>query len=411
MRYGKKIRSKHNKTKNSYMISLASPNICTGCSACAFVCAKNAITMTPNSIGIVLPTVDKSKCVNCGRCQSVCPALNPVDKHYPIKVYAAWHNDTNERTQSASGAIAAAAYKHAIEEGMNIAGTIQKDDFSVCLILSDDVSDIELFRNSKYVYSSIESLLPELKKSINEGKRSLVIALPCQIAAIKKCFPKQDLLLYVDIVCHGTTPTSYLQQHIRNIESKCGKRAVKMYFRDPSLYTHTYHFSLYDNKGTRFYAQRTMNGDTYQIGYHRVVSYRDNCYNCQYAQAKRVGDFTLCDYSGLGAIAPFEYNHINTSCVLVNTQRGYDFFRTLIGKRVVNAVERPLKEPIAGNRQLQRPCDKNAMRKDFEKQIVKYNGDFEKAMSVVIKKSKRRYKYRMLFGFPIRVLKGTRHYL
>lgn len=385
------------------MIKLASQEMCTGCSACAFVCAKNAITMTPNSVGVILPSIDNSKCVNCGRCQSVCPALNPIKKNSPIKAYAAWHNDTNERIRSASGAIAAAAYRYALEEGMNIAGTIQEEDFSVHLILSDNAKDIEQFRNSKYVYSSIESLLPELKKSIREGRRSLVIALPCQIAAIRKCFPKQDLLLYADIVCHGTTPTSYLQQHIRSIESKCGKKAVKMYFRDPSLSTHTFHFSLYDNGNERFYAQRTINGDTYQVGYHRVVSYRSNCYNCQYAQAQRVGDFTLCDYSGLGTVTPFDYNNINVSCILVNTPKGEAFLRPLIESNILTAIERPLEEPISGNRQLQRPCDKNAMRKDFEKQIVKCNGDFERAMSTVIAHSKQREKYKVLLSFPIRV--------
>ena len=225
------------------MVSLASPKDCTGCSACEFVCGKRAITITPNGVGVVLPSIDESKCVNCGRCQKVCPALNPIEKNFPIKAYAAWHNDTRERAQSASGAIAAAAYKHALEEGMDIVGTIQKEDFSVHLVVSDKAEDIEQFRNSKYVFSSIGLLMPELKKRIKEGKRSLVIALPCQIAAIKKCFPKQDLLVYADIVCHGTTPTTYLQQHIRKIENKCGKKATKMFFRDPSLLTHTFHFS------------------------------------------------------------------------------------------------------------------------------------------------------------------------
>ena len=393
------------------MVSLASPKDCTGCSACEFVCGKRAITITPNGVGVVLPSIDESKCVNCGRCQKVCPALNPIEKNFPIKAYAAWHNDTRERTQSASGAIAAAAYKHALEEGMDIVGTIQKEDFSVHLVVSDKAEDIEQFRNSKYVFSSIGLLMPELKKRIKEGKRSLVIALPCQIAAIKKCFPKQDLLVYADIVCHGTTPTTYLQQHIRKIENKCGKKATKMFFRDPSLLTHTFQFSLYDKQGQRFYAQRTMNGDTYQVGYHRVVSYRDNCYNCRYAKAQRVGDFTLCDYSGLGEKAPFEYNHINTSCILVNTPRGEEFLKPLIDNHIITAIERPLEEPIAGNRQLQRPCDKNAMRKDFEKQIAAYNGDFEKAMDVVIKNAKRRDKYSFLFNLPVRAIKKIGRYL
>lgn len=51
------------------------------------------------------------------------------------------------------------------------------------------------------------------------------------------------------------------------------------------------------------------------------------------------------------------------------------------------------------------------MRKDFEKQIAAYNGDFEKAMDVVIKNAKRRDKYSFLFNLPIRAIKKIGRYL
>ena len=48
-------------------------NACTGCTACANTCALGAITMVPNELGFAYPTVDSDICVDCGRCQKVCP--------------------------------------------------------------------------------------------------------------------------------------------------------------------------------------------------------------------------------------------------------------------------------------------------------------------------------------------------
>lgn len=383
------------------MIKLASYEDCTGCGACSFACNKSAITMRPNSIGVVFPCIDENKCIECGRCQKLCPAIHEVELNKPKKAFAAWHNTTSERVSSASGAIASAAYHFAIEKGWEIAGAAQNDDFSVDVIVSDNCKDISRFKNSKYVFSSIEKLLPRVEKNIKDGKKTLVIALPCQIAALKKCFPNnKDLLVLADVVCHGSTPHSYLSQHIKNVEAQTNKKAKTMFFRDPSFDTYTYTFSLYDESGNRFYAKRTKDGDTYQIAYHRMISYRENCFHCHYARPERVGDFTLCDYSGLGKVQPFEYNRINCSCILVNTVTGKSFIETLIREKIISAFERPIEEPIKGNRQLRLPCKKSRERNDFEIYINKYKGDFEKTMHKVISNYEKRRIFRFIQKLP-----------
>jgi formate hydrogenlyase subunit 6/NADH:ubiquinone oxidoreductase subunit I len=49
---------------------------CCGCTACKNSCPTGAIQMTENSEGFLLPVVDKTKCVDCGKCDTVCPFLN-----------------------------------------------------------------------------------------------------------------------------------------------------------------------------------------------------------------------------------------------------------------------------------------------------------------------------------------------
>ena len=57
------------------MIQLAPKKLCTGCGACAFVCGKNCIVMKENEVGIVYPELEMSNCVQCERCQKVCPII------------------------------------------------------------------------------------------------------------------------------------------------------------------------------------------------------------------------------------------------------------------------------------------------------------------------------------------------
>ena len=52
---------------------------CTGCTACANICAKGAITMVPNELGFMYPSVDLNKCVDCGLCHKICPKENTLN--------------------------------------------------------------------------------------------------------------------------------------------------------------------------------------------------------------------------------------------------------------------------------------------------------------------------------------------
>ena len=50
---------------------------CCGCTACMNVCPKAAIDMKEDFEGFLYPELDRSKCINCGLCETVCPVENP----------------------------------------------------------------------------------------------------------------------------------------------------------------------------------------------------------------------------------------------------------------------------------------------------------------------------------------------
>lgn len=374
---------------------------CTGCGACAYACSKQAITMQENKIGIIYPVIDETKCIECGRCKKVCPQVNPPQFRVPLRAYAAWSSNEEERRTSASGGVAAEIYHYALEQGYMISGAVCNSDFSVSHRMGNSENIIADFKNSKYVFSTVYELYHELKRVLKDGRKAVVIGLPCQIAAIKKLFPEDNKLLLIDVVCHGITPYTYLKQHINMLEKRNDDKAVKMSFRDPDTFTYTYTFTLYNKQGNRFYAQRTKDGDTYQFGYHRMVSYRENCYHCQYAQSSRISDLTLSDYKGLGKMKPCSYTEQKVSCILVHTDKGAKCIESLIKSKRIRAEERPVLEPIEGDGQLQHPSEKSKARIDFQRYIQIFEGDFEKTMKRVLRHEAIRVrirKIRYVFG-------------
>ena len=264
--------------------------------------------------------------------------------------------------------------------------------------ISEELDSIKGFKNSKYVFSSTNSLFQEMNTCLKAGGKIAVIALPCQIAAIKKIFCRYlDNLLLVDLVCHGVTPTAYLTQHIKSIEQKKGDKAISVFFRDPAYSTDTFTFTLYNVKGNCFYAKRTANRDSYQVGYHRMISYRENCYHCQFAKQYRISDLTISDYKGLGKYAPSGISdNRHVSCILINTDKGRDFVDCLIKQGNIVAEERPVHEPIDGDAQLRYPSQKSLARKIFERRMKLCDGNFERAMfPIIYMVSFQRFLYRI----------------
>ena len=296
-------------------------------------------------------------------------------------------------------------YKLAAEKGYNIIGAVQQEDFSVKHEMAASIEAIEKFKNSKYVFSSAYDVFPLVKNAIRNQQKVLFIGLPCQVAAMRKLYGNAEHLLLVEVVCHGTTPGSYLSQHIYKLNKDAGDVAKRMSFRDPYTYTYTYTFTLYNADNKLFYAKRTKDGDTYQFGYHRAVSYRENCYHCRYAKPERNADITIADYHGLGLVKPAAYDAKKVSLILVNNEKGRDFVDRLIAEKRLFAEERPLEEPFKGEAQLRHPSLKTKYRKMFEEDIEKFHGDFEKAIKRAQNKYIRDEKLKHIKSYPKRVIK------
>lgn len=387
------------------LIKLADCNICTGCGACAAQCPQSCISMIEGYDGIVLPQIDEKTCIECHSCENVCPVINPPKRYEPQQAYAAWSNDVEERRTSASGGIAVEIYKYAISKGWKVVGAAQNEDFSVTHKVVSSIVELPPLKNSKYVFSDAYDAFKQIKILLKDNIQVVFIGLPCQVAALRKLFRNSEKLLLIEVVCHGTTPLKYLVQHIHYLEACEGHIAKRMSFRDPATFTYTYTFTLYDADGRRFYAKRTKDGDTYLYGYHRSISYRENCYHCQFARRQRVADITLSDYNGLGKMAPCDYTQRKVSCVLCNSPKGKLFFDEFLQTERIHADCRPVAEPIAGDPRLREPTSKSKSRLDFEVLRTKCNDDFEMIMQDVVRKDVRREKINYILNIPRRMFR------
>ncbi len=365
---------------------------CTACGACINICPKQCISYKEDEYGYNYPMIDTSLCIECGRCNSVCHVLNKIDSCYPLYAYAVWSNDEQDRKTSASGGAASVFYQQTLKESGYCFGAAFDENLNV-IIRGHNDNHIKEFKQSKYVHSDMNNTYKEIKSLLDECKKVILIALPCQVAALKMYLQKEyENLITVDLICHGTPPQKYLNEHIEMIENKKGKTVTEISFREDNSYV----FSAYKDGHLIFADDRET--DTYLLSFFYSLTYYEACYSCKYANPNRVSDLTIGDFWGLGSDIPFEHPYTGAiSLVLVNTKKGQAFFE----KASCNLFweERTVAEAIKGNAQLNKPSKKPIVRKDF---LSLYSKDgFEKSVESIYGKHIKYHK-RIVFKNKIK---------
>ena len=151
------------------------------------------------------------------------------------------------------------------------------------------------------------------------------------------------------MICHGVIQPQWLKDYIHSKEKKAKKAVSEIAFRDYRFGTQNYVLTLAD-MGNVFFAAPVNRTDEYQIAYYRGVAYRNNCYNCFYAQENRTGDITLGDFTGVGTEREFLYEKQNISCVLVNSKKAFDVLNEMKREGYIFWMKDLLVKNIIGNK-------------------------------------------------------------
>lgn len=356
---------------------------CTACNACVNICPRKCISLEVDPLNETSSAkINLEKCIDCKLCEKVCPLQKGIIGNSPYKCFAAWSDNQDVRKTSASGGVAMELYRYFLISGGKVAGVKMSSPFEATFLLTNDVNDVNDFKNSKYVYSDTGNIYQDILGVLKAGESALFIGLPCQVAGLKNYLQikKADIsnLFTVDLICHGVTPQKFLMQHIQYVEKKCKRLARSVSFRNPLFDTEKFYFTLKDEGGI-FYKKPVKSDDVYQIAYHSGISYRENCYSCNFANVFRQGDLTLGDFWSVGKTQEVEFEKKHISCILVNTEKGEKILKNLVKNNKIIIFERPIEEETRYERQLNSPTNKNEIREKFLK-YYKLNKNFDKAM-------------------------------
>lgn len=361
---------------------ICSKSECLGCFSCYNKCPKNAIVMVEDDNGFIYPEIDKNKCINCGLCKKVCPALNgsKLQKNKPTKCYSYQLPNKKELLKSSSGGIATMIANYILENNGVVYGASFSKGSKIQHIRVDNKNDLDKLKGSKYVHSYIMNSYSDVLKDLKDNKFVAFFGTPCQIAGLKMFLSKDfSNLVCIDLVCHGVPSQRYLKDEI-------GSDVTSISFRDNNKYILT----AYDNE-QKVILRKNVYESEYLSGFTDGFFCRENCYKCNYAQNKRVSDITIGDFWGLSEKSIF-YNNRNSgvSEVLINTSAGKEFIDKIRNNDTLSFEERSVKEALEGNAQLNKPTLKSKNTDLFKQLYPKYG--FKKSYFLARKFEKQYWK-------------------
>jgi coenzyme F420-reducing hydrogenase beta subunit len=322
--------------------------------------------MTENEMGVVIPKINKELCIDCGLCKKECPQNVQSNMIEPKSVYAAWAIDKKEQLSSSSGGAASVFYRQFIK---NYSGVCVGSAFHEGLFLTHKIAgaqeEIVVFKGSKYVQSFVGNIFTQIEHYIKNSTPVLFIGTPCQVDGLKIFLGSDsEFLITVDLICHGTPPVSYLQEHFKDYITKDPKLIVG--FRT----NNQFRMILYSYAGLK----ATRRSDIYLYAFLKCLIYRESCYHCKYAQVNRVGDITIGDFWGLpNEVASQKDAQDGCSAVLINTEKGNKLFDMCKSEMIF--FKRALDEVRKYNKQLNHPSIPFKNRRIFIKYYIKAGFD------------------------------------
>lgn len=315
------------------MVIITDKGQCCGCTACASVCAHDAITMEPDALGFVYPKVDGSKCVDCGLCDKVCAFNDNYDKSLNLPtpdVYGARHKDMDEVMKSRSGAAFVAISDYILDNGGVVYGVGYKEHFRVAHKRATTKNERDEFRGSKYVQSDLSGIFKLVKEDLRNGLTVLFSGTGCQCAGLNAYIGKKlrDNLILVDIVCHSVPGPSLWRDYLNWLEQKHCSIIVSFNFRNKTMYgwkaqVETFSMNNGEEHSSKLFTKL----------FQSCLIMRPSCSQCHFCNITRPSDLTLADFWDKGHYFP-DVNKDNKgeSLLFINTEKGREIFEVVKDK-------------------------------------------------------------------------------
>lgn len=396
-------------------MKLARYTECTGCQACTNICSKNAVQMKQNTEGFFFPEIDKNLCVDCGKCEAVCPVksvhtiYSDKKEHSKPKLYAASNKDFATRYSSSSGGIFTLLADEILKMGGVVFGAGYGEDFSICHGFIEDRKDISRFQTSKYVQSYIGDVFRICRTFLNEGRWVLFSGISCQIDGLYQFLGKDyKNLITVDLICSGNTSPGVWKKYLAYMEEKKRAKIFQVNFRDKKYGWDRYCLHICFSSGREY--RRIFANDPWAYFFLHHQSLRECCYECPYKDYRHGTDFVLGDFWGVQYTLPELYDDCGLSFVLVNNEKAAELWNRV--SESVQKRELPLdmleKHNMAIVSSASRPSDREAFFEDYK--VMNFKELARKYTHIPMwKQSNLLYdRYRRLRGFAGGILRRFR---
>lgn len=307
-------------SKNNSIIKIKH---CFGCGVCSISCPKNLISLKKNKYGFFQPYIsDSQKCVNCGKCTSVCSFISPSfeEKGTDIKTYAAWSKDPIIRYRSSSGGITYEIAKYMLSKGYHIiAVRYNISQNRAEHYIAKNIDELGDSFGSKY----IQSYTIDAFKAIEKEQKYVVIGTPCQIASLKKFVRIKKIeknFIFIDFFCHGVP--SYL---VWEKYSKPFRHATKISWRNKKNgWQYSYCMSFKKEDGQILYSNKE-NKDLFYRFFLSNNCLNQACYNdCHFKAFNSSADIKVGDFWG----SKYKENNDGISIAVAMTDLGKKILRT-----------------------------------------------------------------------------------
>lgn len=348
------------------MIEVSQVN-CTGCGACLQICPMQCIEMKADDEGFWIPKINAKECIECNRCEEVCPEKNVLEGVQEGTVYAYKNSKSEIREKSTSGGFFYACAERIIKENGYVFGAIYNEKLEVIHSFTDNLREVCKMMGSKYVQSDVGNCCVDVRKLLLEGRKVLFTGTPCQIAGLKRYLGKEyENLFTIQLICHGVPSPLLFEKYKKYLKQKYHMGGLKhISFRDDDGYR--IRIRIRSDDKTIYLKGST---DLFLRPFLKGLNYRYCCYSCKYAH-NHVADITIGDFWGAEKVMPDFYEEGGISCVIVNTEKGMKLFDAVVEETEVKKTT--YSDAARKNRNLLKPTLFPKERREFYTDIEKQN--------------------------------------
>ena len=389
-------------------ISLVTRDACCGCKVCAEVCSHKAISYVMDDEGFFVPKVDSDLCKDCGLCTKVCPSLNDGKRAKMDTCYATYAKDKELLIQGSSGGMFGLLARVVLSEGGVVYGAAFDVNLKLKHTRATNEQELIPILKSKYLQSDCSGIYRQIKQDLRAGKTVLFSGTPCQCNAVSNYIgEKNDNLIIVDVVCHGTPSQELFDRCIKDYEeqNECKIKAFQFRYKGKGA-KHPQSYKMTIEKNGK---EKNVVGLHYQypfyFGFQTYLTLRRSCYQCKQTTPERNSDITLADFWGIEKHNPQLRANEGISMLAPHTEKGVELYKKVRKVYDIYCEEVPYDFATENNGNLKAPTKKPARRDTFFKDLREK--DFELVKQAYLK-SKRQYIFDIYYAIPTPIRKLVR---